>query len=153
MEGNKRHTERLSREAVEKFKQQQSSTKQLNTDEIKQFAMDLPSSIAQGTGLALFMPRRSEPLVINDKTIVTLGRKDNMSGIQPTVDLTEFHGAELGVSRFHAEISITDGRYFIKDMGSTNGTWVNGKKIAPYRLTPIRSGDQLRLGHLSIGIG
>ena len=92
-------------------------------------------------------------MVIADKNIITMGRNDPVSGINPTLDLTEYHGSDLGVSRFHAEISINDGKYYIKDMGSTNGTYVNGTKIAPYKLTPIRNGDQIRLGHLSIVIG
>ncbi|HKB40297.1 MAG TPA: SpoIIE family protein phosphatase [Gemmataceae bacterium] len=36
----------------------------------------------------------------------------------------------LAVSREHAQLSCQDGAYFIEDLGSSNGTWVNGKKIA-----------------------
>jgi pSer/pThr/pTyr-binding forkhead associated (FHA) protein len=147
MEGNKRQTARLDDEPGV-------DTKKIDGDELaRQYMMDVPEALGVEKGLALYLPRLSEPLVIADRNIITLGRKDPISGIDPVVDLTNHHGAELGVSRFHAEISITDGRYYMKDMGSTNGTWINGKRIHPYRLTPLRSGDQVRLGHLSIVIG
>ena len=154
---NKPQTARLSKEAVEKFMSEMNDkvdTKKIDSDKLlRQYAMEMPESISPERGLALFLPRRTDPIVITDKNIITMGRNDPVSGINPTLDLTEFHGAELGVSRFHAEISITEGRYYIKDMGSTNGTYVNAKKIPPYKLTPLRSGDQIRLGHLSIVIG
>lgn len=154
MNSNKPQTGQLSEKPVDDVENSGIETKKIDSDElIKQYAADIPAAASIEKGLALYLPRRPEPLVIADKNIVTMGRKDPISGIHPTVDLTEFHGAELGVSRFHAEISIAEGRYSIKDMGSTNGTWVNGKKISPYKLTPIRSGDQVRLGHLSIVIG
>lgn len=157
MDNNKPQTARLSKEAVENLMNEMNDkvdTKKIDSDRLlRQYAMDIPKPISPEKGLALFLPRRPEPVVITNKNIITMGRNDPVSGINPTLDLTEFHGAELGVSRFHAEISITDGRYYIKDMGSTNGTYVNGKKVPPYKLTLIRSGDQIRLGHLSIVIG
>jgi pSer/pThr/pTyr-binding forkhead associated (FHA) protein len=155
MENDKAQTTaRLSKEEVNDFLQDKVDTKKIDSDKLlKQYAMEMPEAVSPERGLALYLPRRAEPMVITDKNIITMGRNDPVSGINPTLDLTEFHGAELGVSRFHAEISITDGRYFLKDMGSTNGTYINGKKIPPYKLTQIRSSDQIRLGHLSIVIG
>jgi hypothetical protein len=53
-----------------------------------------------------------------------------------------------GVSRRHAALNYTDGIVTVEDVGSTNGTWVNGERVAtPRRLTP---GDELRLG--SVGV-
>jgi pSer/pThr/pTyr-binding forkhead associated (FHA) protein len=155
MKDNKAQTTaRLSKEDMENFMNDKVDTKKIDSDKLlQQYAMDMPEAVSPAKGLALYLPRRPEPMVITDKNIITMGRNDPVSGINPTLDLTEFHGAELGVSRFHAEISITDGRYYLKDMGSTNGTYINGKKIPPYKLTPIRTGDQIRLGHLSIVLG
>jgi pSer/pThr/pTyr-binding forkhead associated (FHA) protein len=150
----KTQTARLSKEAVNKLMNDKVDTKKIDSDKLlQQYAMKMPEAASAEKGLALFLPHRSEPIVVTDKNIITMGRNDPVTGINPTLDLTEFHGAELGVSRFHAEISITDGRYYLKDMGSTNGTYINGKKIPPYKLTQIRSSDQIRLGHLSIVIG
>ena len=50
---------------------------------------------------------------------------------------------DLAVSRRHARISLIGGSYFIEDLGSGNGTSVNGKTIAAP--TPLKSGDQIGL--------
>jgi hypothetical protein len=47
------------------------------------------------------------------------------------------------VSRRHAEIVMADGVYVLKDLGSPNGTFVNGKRIAEQ---PLQEGDKVALG-------
>jgi eukaryotic-like serine/threonine-protein kinase len=48
------------------------------------------------------------------------------------------------VSRFHARLFFHNGQWSIEDLNSSNGTWVNGTRIA--RPTPVMHGDTLRLG-------
>jgi len=48
------------------------------------------------------------------------------------------------VSRRHARVFIQDGRYLIEDLGSGNGTSVNGQTIAS--ATPLNSQDRIKLG-------
>ncbi len=48
------------------------------------------------------------------------------------------------ISRRHAEIAKRDNQFFIRDLGSTNGTFVNGEKISSER--QLRSGDAIVLG-------
>lgn len=47
------------------------------------------------------------------------------------------------ISRTHAEVSFERGFYVIRDLGSSNGTWVNGREI---RTAPLTEGSELRLG-------
>ncbi|MBI5366861.1 MAG: FHA domain-containing protein [Planctomycetes bacterium] len=51
------------------------------------------------------------------------------------------------VSKHHCEVKIVDGRFVVRDLGSRNGTLVNGKKITEGPLAP---GDQLKVGKISI---
>ncbi len=49
------------------------------------------------------------------------------------------------VSRKHAEISLLGpGAYFLRDLASTNGTFLNGKRIT--ERSPIKSEDRIRTG-------
>jgi predicted component of type VI protein secretion system len=48
------------------------------------------------------------------------------------------------VSRRHARISIQAGNYVIEDLGSTNGTFVNGQRLAGPRV--LRVGDTVMFG-------
>lgn len=130
-------------------------TRQLNPDTLSDFLARVPTQPGQTSilsGLQFYLPRNSQPVIIENKDVITIGRKDSSRGILPVLDLTPYGGADLGVSRFHAEIVLNEGKYYIKDMGSTNGTWVNDKKVDPYHLELIKSGDQLRLGYLPMVI-
>ena len=68
------------------------------------------------------------------------------TGVNPDIDLTPFGGTASGASRRHAQLSSTQGQWTITDLGSTNGTFVNGARITPH--TPTRLQDQalLRFG-------
>ena len=47
------------------------------------------------------------------------------------------------VSRRHAMVNLVGGSYFISDLGSGNGTWLNGARVA--KPTLLDDGDRLRL--------
>ncbi len=48
------------------------------------------------------------------------------------------------ISRRHAEIHLQNGDAVIKDIGSTNGTFVNGSRIVSALI--LRAGDEIRFG-------
>jgi DNA-binding NtrC family response regulator len=51
--------------------------------------------------------------------------------------------SDVGVSRTHAEIRYEDGGWVVRDLGSSNGTWVDGVRVATTRL---RAGATIELG-------
>jgi len=72
-----------------------------------------------------------------DRSPVTVGR-------HPLNDLKFDPDADLDVSAHHAELREADGSWMVSDRGSSNGTFVNGERIAgPRRLS---NGDRLGLG-------
>jgi FHA domain/DUF1707 SHOCT-like domain len=52
--------------------------------------------------------------------------------------------ADDTVSRRHAELRIVDGRWILRDLGSSNGTWVNGRRVMEVE---VAAGDEVSLGH------
>ena len=48
------------------------------------------------------------------------------------------------VSRRHAELRIVEGRWMLRDLGSSNGTWVNGRRVME---AEVAAGDDVLLGH------
>ncbi len=50
------------------------------------------------------------------------------------------------VSRFHLEIQQIRGSYYVQDRDSSNGTYINGKRIASGKYIKLNKGDSLRLG-------
>lgn len=52
---------------------------------------------------------------------------------------------EKGVSRIHADISFEKGIYFITDLNSTNGTFLNEKEIETGKAVRLKEGDEIRI--------
>ncbi|HSE97138.1 MAG TPA: FHA domain-containing protein [Blastocatellia bacterium] len=75
-----------------------------------------------------------------------IGRWDADSGIFPDVDLDE-DDPEAKISRRHARIVNHNGQYFIEDLGSTNGTFVNrGRRLLPGKRHMLQNGDEVIVG-------
>jgi len=75
-----------------------------------------------------------------------IGRWDADGGVFPDVDL-DSDDPEAKVSRRHARISLRDGEYFLEDLGSTNGTFINrGKRLAAGARQPLTDGDEIIVG-------
>lgn len=73
-----------------------------------------------------------------------IGRRSERQGIFPEVALD----SDVGVSRRHAQITrLPDGALSILDLGSTNGTRVNGADLAPHVPQTLAEGDVVTLGH------
>ena len=57
------------------------------------------------------------------------------------------------VSRNHLEILKKENRYFVKDLGSTNGSYFNSKKLVPYTEVEITDGDPICIGQIIFSLG
>jgi hypothetical protein len=101
--------------------------------------------------ISLIIEQGREIAVRLEKAI-HMGRLDPISNMFPEIDLTEDGGFEKGVSRRHARILRRENEFFVEDLGSTNGTFINGEKISPFHTEPITDGDSLRLGNLQIEV-
>jgi pSer/pThr/pTyr-binding forkhead associated (FHA) protein len=53
---------------------------------------------------------------------------------------------DVRISRRHAQIEATNGQYVVSDLGSTNGVFINGRRIES--ATPLRDGDVLEIGNM-----
>ena len=83
---------------------------------------------------------------------LNIGRLDAASATFPDLDLTSYGGLEKGVSRRHAKIVRHGDDILIEDLGSVNGTFLNGKRLTPYLQHPLVSGDEVQLGKLIVHV-
>jgi CRP-like cAMP-binding protein len=82
-----------------------------------------------------------------DRRETTVGRIDPVTGIHPDIDLTPVD-AKRSISRRHARIRRDDdGEYsVIEDVGTMNGTFVNGVRLTAGRGVPVQPGDTVVFG-------
>lgn len=81
-----------------------------------------------------------------------IGRRDEPRGIFPDIDLSSDGGYDAGVSRRHALLAFKNGSYQVEDLGSSNGTFVNGRRLTPQSTMTLQNGDELKCGTLVMRI-
>ena len=92
-------------------------------------------------------PRASWEKVI-DTSPIRIGRRDPRQNHFPELDLAE-HDKGIA-SRNHAVIKRNGDNYTITDLSSTNGTFLNGKRIAANAPQPLRTGDKIKIGEVEM---
>ncbi len=76
----------------------------------------------------------------------TVGRYDSVTGLSPTVDLREAD-VERSCSRRHARIIVRDQKVLVREeVGTANGTFVNGERLASGIEMAVEDGDTVRFG-------
>ncbi len=98
------------------------------------------SDVSDKPGAQLIViPAGANPAVVQLAEILTIGRS-------PANELVL---DDPNASRRHAEIRLLDGnRYRLIDMGSSNGTWLNGKRLTVPE--DLKDGDQIKIGSVEM---
>jgi response regulator RpfG family c-di-GMP phosphodiesterase len=99
--------------------------------------------------MVVFAAGSKEPMVLTINQPLTLGRSVSQD-LQSHVDLTRNNAVDNGVSRVHARLFFEMGKFYVEDMNSVNGTYVNGEPLQPGDKTHLNSADELRLGRLRL---
>ncbi len=106
------------------------------------------------TNLVLKVRGAKESFVYDANSIeeLVVGRRDPQSNEVPDIDLEPYDAMDKGVSRRHIVIVKRDGALNIVDLGSHNGSYLNGQRLVPHQPRILRDGDDLRLGHLVVHV-
>ncbi|PMB24879.1 FHA domain-containing protein [Fischerella thermalis] len=96
-----------------------------------------------GLNLELFHVQTSTSFAIPTQSAVIRIGKPNEK-INPDIDVSALPDADI-VSRLHAEIQIEGNKYYIEDLGSSNGTYLNNTKLEPGTRYPLNLGDKINL--------
>jgi pSer/pThr/pTyr-binding forkhead associated (FHA) protein len=104
--------------------------------------MAQPRLVVQATNVPIVVPP--------GKMEYLIGREDPVSNIFPDVDMTPHGGDEGGVGRKHARLTQQAGQWYLEDLNSINGTWVNNQKLRPAAPVPLQNGAELRFGRVKV---
>lgn len=101
--------------------------------------------LGESARLALVEPSERLECVLASEGAMLIGRYD---GTRPVhLDLSKYDPQGY-ISRVHAAVASRQGAYHIIDLGSTNGTFVNGQRLVPHNPRQLRHGDRIRLGQI-----
>jgi serine/threonine protein kinase len=100
-----------------------------------------PRMSVTGTGIPLFLPPKDEILI---------GRSIPYGDVVPDIDFAAHGGEKAGVSRLHATLSPKGERWYLADLHSTNGTFVNGQPVTPGQPMELKDGDSIRFGSMGV---
>ncbi|AVH71047.1 FHA domain-containing protein [Nostoc sp. 'Lobaria pulmonaria (5183) cyanobiont'] len=76
-------------------------------------------------------------------SVICIGKPNDQK--PPNIDVSGLPDSDVA-SRIHAQIWINGDEYHITDLGSSNGTYINGAKLQPQVFSPLHPGDRVSLG-------
>jgi hypothetical protein len=124
--------------------------------------LPLPGTQERDTGRVTVgsVPTRLRVLVLNtgrltdwiDDPVIHVGRTDRSANVFPNIDLETDGGHNAGVSRRHVRISRQPDGYYLEDLGSINGTFLNRRRLSPGNPTELKDGDEVRLGNIVLRV-
>lgn len=76
-------------------------------------------------------------------SVIHIGKPNDR--VPPDVDVAGFPNSEI-VSRVHADIRVESDAYYIEDVGSANGTYINNLPLSLGNRHRLRAGDRIALG-------
>ena len=104
------------------------------------------------TWASLHLIDTGQMLSLVDRNEFTLGRVSDGQPIMPDIDLSAHQAYAGGVSRLHAVLKRIGLCITIMDLGSANGTYLNGRRLSPNIEQSINHGDLISLGKFKIQI-
>jgi len=111
-----------------------------------------PPSSPINSWISLHLMDSGKILPLASRNEFTLGRLSEGQPIMPDIDLTPYQAYASGVSRLHVVIKRESARVIIMDLGSSNGTYLNGRRLSPHVEESLNHGDVVALGKLKIQV-
>ncbi|MDQ3007417.1 MAG: FHA domain-containing protein [Chloroflexota bacterium] len=139
-------------DGVETLVTQAITDEQIEEELKKRSGRPEPVSPPSNSWISLHLMDSGKILPLASRNEFTLGRLSEGQPIMPDIDLTPYQAYASGVSRLHAVVKREDNRVAVMDLGSSNGTYVNGRRLNPHTEESLSHGDIVALGKLKIQI-
>jgi hypothetical protein len=134
------------------------TTQTINTSQVaetvkKKSILHSPApAVTVNNWVTLHLLDTGQVLPLSERSEFTLGRISEGQPIMPDIDLSPYQAYANGVSRLHAVIKREGNQVLLMDLGSSNGTYVNGKRLNPNVEQNLKNGDVVALGKLKIQV-
>jgi hypothetical protein len=124
------------------------------TDSVETFYSGKPGTgfLHQSAFVTLDLMDSNRKIYLKTEGHISLGRADKETNWQPTIDLTPYGASEKGVSRAHADLYFESDQVFLLELGSANGTRINGTPVQTGQAQLVHNGDVLELGQFRLKV-
>lgn len=102
-----------------------------------------PTQIQTQTARLLHIQTNTVLELASHLSVIHIGKPNDR--IPPDIDVSGFADSEI-VSRIHADIRVEGDAYYIEDVGSSNGTYINNISLPSGNRHRLRPGDRIALG-------
>lgn len=134
------------------------TTQNITTKQFKELNKDIPTqdvyqSFEGGDAWgSLHLLDTGQVLPLSIRNEFTMGRISEGQPIMPDIDLSPYQAYAAGVSRLHGVIKRDGDKVIFMDLGSANGSYINGKRLTPNVEQVLNHGDIVALGKLKMQI-
>jgi hypothetical protein len=134
------------------------TTQSISTEEFKKVGGDIAKTDkyqpfdGEDAWGSLHLLDTGQVIPLSVRNEFTLGRVSEGQPIMPDIDLSQHQAYAAGVSRLHAIIKRGSNCMIFMDLGSANGSFINGKRLSPNEEITLKHGDIVALGKLKIQI-
>ena len=101
------------------------------------------TQLQQVSGRLVHLQSDREIELPQNLSVIHIGKPNDR--IPPDIDVSGFPNSEI-VSRIHSDIRVEGDAYYIEDVGSSNGTYINNLPLLPGNRHRLRPGDRISLG-------
>jgi len=134
------------------------TTQNITTKQFEELNKDMPTQDVyqafEGSDAwgSLHLLDTGQVLPLSIRNEFTMGRISEGQPIMPDIDLSPYQAYAAGVSRLHGVIKRDGARIVFMDLGSANGSYINGRRLAPNVEQVLNHGDIVALGKLKMQI-
>jgi hypothetical protein len=134
------------------------TTQNITTKQFEELNKDIPApdiyQSFEGTDAwgSLHLLDTGQVLPLSTRNEFTMGRISEGQPIMPDIDLSPYQAYAAGVSRLHGVIKRDGTRIVFMDLGSANGSYINGKRLASNVEQVLNHGDIIALGKLKMQV-
>lgn len=110
------------------------------------------ATLSKGKEVLLLIDSGLRRIELRNDIVYLLGRFNKTQPDTHYIDLSPFDAYERGVSRVHAKLHMDNNILYITDLGSTNGTYMDGVQLEANQKHVIRQGSEIILSRLHIQV-
>jgi|GEM_PF-2088607 len=122
------------------------------SDSISRIRLQLDKEKVTKPSITLDIDGTDAPITFTNRREIIIGRTDPNSNMHPDIDVSGLPINFSSISRKHLRLLFSNGTWYAEDMGSRNGSWLNGKLLLAHQRYQVRNQDTFQIGTVNFSV-